>query len=133
MIWAFIDYENTGSLEDIDYQVYQRIFVFCGPKNSKLKLGDAEWPQFLSIEIIRLKTMGENNLDFHMAYYLGKFSEIANQEIEFHVITKDKGFDGLVNHIKKIGRKCKRVILQTKTKKLPQWYSVHVRNLLLLV
>ncbi len=117
MNWAFVDYENMGSLENIDYQAYQRIFVFCGPKNSKINLGDAVFSEFIRIEIIRLKTMGENNLDFHIAYYLGKFSETANQDIEFHIITKDNGFNGLVNHIKKTGRKCKKVTPQAKQKK----------------
>ncbi len=117
MNWAFVDYENVGSLAGVDYQAYQRILVFCGPKNSKINLGDAEFSEFIRIEIIRLKTMGDNNLDFHIAYYLGKFSETANQDIEFHIITKDNGFNGLVNHIKKTGRKCKKVAIQVRPKK----------------
>ncbi len=124
MIWAFVDYENTGSLEGVDYQTYERIFVFCGPKNSKIKLGNAEFSEFLSIEIIKLKTMGSDNLDFHIAYYLGKFSEIANQDVEFHIITKDNGFNGLVNHIKKTGRKCKKLALKSKPKKKSKTSSV---------
>ena len=115
MIWAFVDYENTGSLEGVDYKLYQRVIVFCGPKNSKIKLGDADFSEFISIEIIKLKTMGADNLDFHIAYYLGKYSEIASQDIEFHVISKDNGFNGLVNHIKKTGRRCKKVTIQEKS------------------
>lgn len=124
MIWAFVDYENTGSLEGVDYKLYQRVFVFCGPKNSKIKLGNADFSEFISIEIIKLKTMGADNLDFHIAYYLGKYSEIANQDIQFHIISKDNGFNGLVNHIKKTGRKCKKVALQEKPKKKSKTSSV---------
>lgn len=32
MNWAFVDYENVGSLENLDIQKYDRIFIFCGPK-----------------------------------------------------------------------------------------------------
>jgi len=124
MIWAFVDYENTGSLDGIDYKLYQRILVFCGPKNSKIKLGNAEFSEFISIEIIKLKTTGADNLDFHIAYYLGKYSQIVCQDIEFHVISKDNGFNGLVNHIKKTGRKCKKVTIQEKLKNKTKQPSV---------
>jgi hypothetical protein len=111
MIWAFVDYENTGSLKGISFDQYQRIFIFCGPKNSKINIGDAAFSEFLKIEIIKLKTTGANNLDFHIAYYLGKFSQIANQDVQFHIITRDNGFNGLVNHIKNTGRKCNKITI----------------------
>jgi hypothetical protein len=69
---------------------------------------------------IKLKTMGDDNLDFHIAYYLGKYAEIANPDIEFHVVTKDNGFNGLVSHIKNTGRKCSKVTFQVKPKKKPK-------------
>ena len=120
MIWAFVDYENTGSLEGIEYEAYERILVFCGPKNSKIKIGSAAFSEFLSIEIIKLKTTGADNLDFHIAYYLGKFSETADKNIEFHIITKDNGFNGLVNHIKKTGRRCKKIATKLVDKPQPK-------------
>jgi hypothetical protein len=47
--------------------------------------------------------------DYPLALHLGRFHEIADAGVEFHVITNDSGFDGLINHVKKLGRKCKRV------------------------
>ena len=38
MIWGFVDYENTGSLEAIRLDDYDRLLVFCGPKNNRIKL-----------------------------------------------------------------------------------------------
>ena len=29
MIWAFVDYENVGSLETLNISEYERLFVFC--------------------------------------------------------------------------------------------------------
>lgn len=109
MKWGLIDYENTGSLEAVDLGQYERVFIFLGPKNRKLKLGEITSVGFCTLELISLNTMGPNNLDFHLAFHLGRFHELADKEIEFHIITNDSGFNGLVNHIKRLGRKCKKV------------------------
>ncbi|MCI5137800.1 MAG: hypothetical protein D3922_05160 [Candidatus Electrothrix sp. AR1] len=109
MIWGFVDYENIGSLKDIELAIYQRLFVFCGPKNPNINMGNAAIKEFISIEIIKLNTNGANNLDFHIAYYLGNFSQKAPKNVQFHIITKDNGFNGLVSHIKRSGRLCQKI------------------------
>ena len=116
MIWGFVDYENIGSLKDIQFTNYQRLFIFCGPKNPNIKLGNAAVDEFIKIEIIRLKTNGANNLDFHIAYYLGKFSQSAPKEVQFHLFTKDNGFNGLVAHIKKSSRVCQKITFEAVEK-----------------
>jgi len=122
MQWGFVDYENTGSLEAIDLSKYQRVFVFLGPRNTKLKLGEVSSVDFCMLEIISLNTMGPNNLDFHLAFHLGRFHESADEAIEFHIVTNDSGFNGLVNHVRGLGRKCKRVPTKQveKPKSAPQ-------------
>ena len=109
MIWAFVDYENTGSLEALKLSEYEKVFVFCGPKNQRINFGSIPTNEFCSIEVIGVSTMGSNNLDFHIAFHLGRFHEIADKKTEFHLVSNDGGFNGLVNHLKKIGRKCKKV------------------------
>lgn len=116
MVWAFVDYENIGSLDGVNLSEYKRTLVFCGPKNKKIKFGTLPTSEFCSIEIIAVSTTGSNNLDFHLAFHLGRFHEIADSNIEFHIISNDSGFNGLVNHLKKIGRKCKKVSLKTEIK-----------------
>ena len=117
MIWAFIDYENIGNLKGFEFNKYQRVFIFLGPKNSKINIGDAAITEFLKIEIIKIKTNGSTNLDFHMAYYLGKTSQTAQKDVQFHVITRDNGFNGLINHIRKTGRSCKKITMEKEAKK----------------
>ena len=116
MIWAFIDYENIGCLTGIAFSNYERILIFCGPKNPKINLGSSTIPDFLQIEIIKVKSIGANNLDFHISYYLGKFDQTAKSEVQFHVITNDNGFNGLVSHINKTGRVCKKISLKINSK-----------------
>lgn len=109
MNWAFVDYENVGSLEGLNISDYERVFVFCGPKNTKIKFGVLPANEFRSIELIGVTTTGCNNLDFHLAFHLGRFHEVADKAVTFHIISNDGGFNGLVNHLKKIGRNCKKV------------------------
>ncbi len=113
VIWGFVDYENTGSLEEINIASYARLMVFCGPNNSKIKLGELSTTEFSKMELIRIKTGGANNLDFHLSFYLGRLHENTKDDVEFHVISNDSGFNGIVNHLKDIGRKCKRVTTKT--------------------
>jgi hypothetical protein len=112
MIWAFVDYENVGSLESMNLSEYERIFVFCGPKNTKIKFGAFPSDGFCRIELIGTTTGGPNNLDFHLAFHLGRFHEVADQGVNFHIVSNDSGFDGLINHLKKIGRTCKKVAVK---------------------
>lgn len=114
MIWAFVDYENVGSLEALNVSDYEKLFVFCGPKNTRIKLGTLPSKGFCSIELIGVTTMGANNLDFHIAFHIGRFHEVADPNIAFHIISNDSGFNGLVNHLKKIGRKSKKVTTKGK-------------------
>jgi len=115
MTWGFVDYENMGSLKGVEFSKYQKLYIFCGPRNPNIKLGDVVINEFLKIEIIKLKSIGANNLDFHIAYYLGKFSETAPKEIKFQVISKD---NGLISHIKKTGRSCQKFTPTDSSKKI---------------
>lgn len=102
--YVLIDYENVQvkSLELLDDEQFQ-VKIFLGIKNTKLstefvlsreKLGNRA-------EYIRLEKAGENALDFHIAYYLG---QIVSKDPTgfFHIISKDKGFDPLISHLKSI-------------------------------
>ena len=117
MIWAFVDYENVGSLENLNIPEYERIFVFCGPNNTKIKVGKLSSDAFCRMELIGLNSTGSNNLDFHLAFYVGRYHEVADKNVTFHIVSNDTGFNGLVNHLKRIGRDCKKIeIKKTKTK-----------------
>lgn len=102
--WALIDYENLGTLEKVPLERYERVIVFRGPKNPAIKFGPALGDSRVSLEIIALSSSGRNNLDFHLALYLGRFHEIAPENVEFHVISGDNGFAGLVEHLNGLGR-----------------------------
>ena len=108
MIWAFVDYENVGSLESLDLEQYQRLIIFCGPRHRKLNLGEIPTSSFCHLELIRMASTGNNNLDFHLTFYLGVHHLEAGKDVTFHVISNDKGFDGVIQHLVEMGRACSR-------------------------
>ena len=100
--YVLIDYENVQvkSLALLKSDQF-RVRVFLGKNNTKLdsefaiathRFGDRA-------EYIVLESSARNALDFHIAYYLGILSA-SDPTAFFHVISKDKGFDPLVEHLK---------------------------------
>lgn len=109
MKWAFIDYENIGSLGRVDISTYKKVVVFLGAKQSKIDFNESRYDKPIDLVLIQIKTSQSNNLDFHLAYYLGKFDGEAAESVTFDVISNDSGFSPLISHIKSTGRQCKQV------------------------
>jgi hypothetical protein len=75
--------------------------VFVGASQAKLPFDLVNAMQQMGdrAEYIKISGIGPNALDFHIAYYIGR---IASQDPEafFHIISKDTGFDPLIQHLK---------------------------------
>lgn len=104
--WAFVDYENIPTLEHLDLSVYDKVLVFIGAQQSSLHFGPQKYLQPVNLEVITIEHTQLNNLDFHLAFYLGKYHEICAPEIAFHVISQDNGFRYLIHHLNANGRIC---------------------------
>lgn len=100
--YVLIDYENVQvkSLALLAADHF-RVQLFLGPNHTKL-------PTDLAIAMhefgeranyVRLEAPGPNALDFHLAYYLGQLAA-ADPAGFYHIISKDTGFDPLVQHLK---------------------------------
>src|SRR5690606_8173926 len=98
MKWAFIDYENVGSLGKVDLSSYERVIVFLGAKQPRLDFTDTKYDKPINLVVVQLKATQANNLDFHLAYYLGKFDSEAPQGVTFEVVSNDTGFSPLNEH-----------------------------------
>lgn len=109
MNWAFIDYENVRSLEAVNLASYQRVLIFCGPQNKTLKLDNLPAAGVSRIDVITVPTSSKNNVDFHLAFHLGQEHAQAPAGVSFHVISHDKGYQGLVSHLELLGRSCKLI------------------------
>jgi hypothetical protein len=135
--YIFLDFENLAVQSIPDHSGIERVFIFAGEKQNKVSFDVAESMQKLGAKakLIRIKGSGNNALDFHIAYYIGKYSEIDSKGT-FKIISKDKGFDPLVKHLLSEGINCQRIeTLATKLvikKNLQERISElgsHIRNL----
>ena len=107
MKYAFIDYENIHSLDNLNLHLYERIFLFLGANQPTIQLSE-KFNDELNITLITVQSSGKNNLDFHIAYYLGKMDMQTDKKIEFCVISKDNGYLGICEFIQnqRNPRKC---------------------------
>ena len=103
--YVLIDYENVqvkslALLNGENGENFQ-VRVFLGKTNTKLgrDLVLAMHALGTRATYVELESSGPNALDFHIAFYLGELVA-ADSSAFFHIISKDKGFDPLIAHLK---------------------------------
>ena len=105
--YVLIDLENLqpDSLLGLDADHF-RVIVFVGANQTKIPYELAEALQKLGgkAQYIKISGNGNNALDFHIAYYIGKLAN-SDPNAYFHILSEDTGFDPLIKHLKeqKIG------------------------------
>jgi hypothetical protein len=111
--YVLIDYENVqpknlAILSRHDFKV----LVFVGANQTKVPFELAAALQAFgeNAEYIKIHGNGSNALDFHIAFYIGQLAE-RDPNSSFHIISKDTGFDPLINHL----RSRKTLIHRVKT------------------
>ena len=99
--YVLIDLENIQPehLSNLDGHDF-KVLVFVGENQSKISFDLARSVQHLGekAEYIKINGNGSNALDFHVAFYIGQFSKEKSAG-HFHIISKDKGFDPLIQHL----------------------------------
>lgn len=103
--FVLIDFESVQpeSLAALE-QDHFKIIVFVGANQTRVSVDVATALQRrgTSAEYIRISGNGKNALDFHIAYYIGKLAA-QDPTAYFHIISKDTGFDPLIQHLKSKG------------------------------
>jgi hypothetical protein len=99
---VLIDFESVQpeSLPGLELP-HWHLMVFVGANQSKLPLGLAMAMQRMGdrAQYVQISGQGPNALDFHIAFYMGELAA-AEPSAVFHVVSKDKGFDPLIEHLK---------------------------------
>ena len=107
---VLIDSENAKpeSIEKLKHEDFQ-VVVFVGANQKRLDSTLVIAVHALGSRgtFIKISDSGHNALDFHIAYYIGKLSA-ANPGAYFHIISKDKGYDPLIKHLKEQNIFCSR-------------------------
>ncbi len=100
--YVLIDYENVQptSLAGLDAEHF-RVLVFVGASQNKLTFETAAAVQKLGAraEYIKIARNGSNALDFHIAFHIGHLAA-QDPSAFFHIISRDTGFDPLIQHLK---------------------------------
>ncbi len=98
---VFVDFENV---HEIDLAVIGNRAVsftlLVGPRQTKLdaRLVEKLFEHAASVELVRLASTGRNALDFILTYYVGRAVAFDPTGC-FHIISKDRGFDLLIEHL----------------------------------
>lgn len=106
--WLLVDYENiqpvfrVGSLSDT------RLIVFHGAQQRDAPAKLKSQLSSINAEFVRCTKTGKNALDFHLTYYLGRLVA-QHPNDDFHVLSKDKGYDPLIEHLKTAGADVRRL------------------------
>jgi hypothetical protein len=100
--YVLVDLENVqpSSIGQLAHDHF-KVIVFVGASQAKLPFELAASLQTLGqrAEYIKITGNGSNALDFHIAYYIGRLAA-ADPTAYFHIISKDTGFDPLIQHLK---------------------------------
>ena len=100
--FVLIDSENVKPeyIEKLKHEHF-RVVVFVGANLKRLDFPIVNAVQSLgsNCTYVQISSHGPSALDFHIAYYIGKLSA-AHPDAYFHIISKDKGFDPLIKHLK---------------------------------
>ena len=108
LIYAFVDYESVGRLSKLDLSRYARIVLFVGACQHKIDC-DVHYPHPIQLTVVKIEKRQRNNLDFHLAYYLGLMDHATPSAVVFEVISNDKGFTPLVDYLHSRGRFCAQI------------------------
>lgn len=111
--YVLVDYENVQPLaESLDEVADEQfsVFVFVGNSQNRLSYDFVSSFQRLrgGGEYIKISGNGKNALDFHIACYLGVLA-MKDPKAYFHVVSKDTGYDPLLEHLREKTIRVKRV------------------------
>lgn len=100
--YVLIDLENVQieTLPELDAEHF-KVLIFVGANQNKLAYELVAPVQKMGTraEYVKISGNGSNALDFHIAFYIG---QLATQDptAYFHIISKDTGFDPLIQHLR---------------------------------
>jgi hypothetical protein len=101
--YLLIDFENVhvASLALLNGHPF-KVLIFIGANQTKIPIELAKGVQALgaNAEYIQISGNGPNALDFHIAFVIGQLST-REPDAFFHIISKDTGFDPLIEFAKK--------------------------------
>lgn len=99
---VFVDFENVHQIDlSVIGDKSVSFMLLVGASQSKLDVALVEklMERAASVQLVRLTSSGRNALDFALSYYVGR-AAVSDPAGYFHIISKDTGFNPLVEHLR---------------------------------
>lgn len=100
--YIYIDFDNV-QVKDLNLIASRpvRVILVVGSQFSKLPTDLVETALRLpgQVELVKLSEPGKNAADFALAFELGQRAA-SDPKGFFHIVSRDKGFDALITHLK---------------------------------
>ena len=100
--YVFVDYENVHEVDlTLIGSKTVHFTLLLGARQSKLDatLVEKLMAHAATVQLVRLNSSGKNALDFALSFYLGKAAH-GDPTAFFHIISRDAGFDPLIEHLR---------------------------------
>ena len=106
-----VDFENVQQIEEVALLDSFDIKIIVGKQQNKIPISLVVPLQKKgeSVDWIQVPGQGANALDFFIAYFLGQFSS-QNKYEKYFIISKDTGFQPLVDYLKNEKINIKRIV-----------------------
>jgi hypothetical protein len=108
--YVLVDFENVQpeSLDALNHEPF-KVIVFVGASQTRIAFDTVASIHRMAAraQYVQISGNGKNALDFHIAYYMGRIAA-AEPDACFHVVSKDTGFDPLIQHLRSKGVHCRR-------------------------
>lgn len=98
----FLDFENV---HEIDLSIFDgktvhfTLLVGVQKKNLDCSVVEGLIQNSAAVNLVKLERNGKNALDFALAYYVGR-AAVTDPTAYFHIISKDKGYDAMIEHMR---------------------------------
>src|SRR3954470_39479 len=108
--YIFVDYENVHEVDlDLLESKPVKVIIILGERHKSLPIKMVRQIQKFGkqVDLIEAGRSGRNALDFVLAYHVGVEST-KNPEGVVHVVSRDTGFNALIDHLNKNAISAKR-------------------------
>lgn len=102
MNYIFVDYQNVMTVDPAVLASNRAsVTLVLGRQNHSLDIAVVQKLMAgpATVELIKIERDGRDAVDFTLAYYLGQ--KVLNKpKAFFHIVSKDKGYDPLIEHLR---------------------------------
>ncbi|MAS94039.1 MAG: hypothetical protein CMO55_12660 [Verrucomicrobiales bacterium] len=106
----FLDFENVHEIDLSTFDektVHFTLLVGAQQAGPDFSILARLAQKSAAVNLVKLARTGDNALDFALAYYVGR-AAVTYPTAYYHIISKDKGYDAMVEHMRELNVQIRR-------------------------